>query len=60
MSETTEEDSTLGNTIDNLFCSFIVNDDVNMALETPLSSLWVLEFSKIVCHYLPGDMRGER
>ena len=48
MSETIEEDSTLGNTIDNLFHSFIINDDVNMALETPLSSLWVLEFSKIV------------
>ena len=56
-SETTENESTLVNTNDHLFCSFIIND-ANIALETPLSSLWVLEFSKIVCHYLPGDIWG--
>ena len=28
----TKDKSTLVNTIDNLFCSFIINDDVNTAL----------------------------
>ena len=56
--KTKNDENTLVNTIDNLFCSVIINDDA-LHCVILLLSFSVFEFSKIVCRYLSGDKGGE-